>query len=267
VRELHLFAGAGGGILGGLLLGHTPVAAVEIDKHCQKVLRQRQLDGMLPEFPIFDDVRTFDGTRFKGAVDVLAGGFPCQDISTAGKGAGIKGERSSMWFEMLRVVRECEPAYVFIENSPMLRARGLGTVLEGLADLGFDAAWDVVSAADCGAPHIRKRMWILASHPDRAVCEEQRECIAAVKEHAAAQRGGADAADTFGSVRKFAQQQPESARWAGPSNNSWWQAEPRVGRVVDGMANRVGQLRALGNGQVPVVAATAFRMLKARLEA
>ena len=185
MRELHLFAGAGGGILGGLHLGHTPVAAVEIDKHCQKVLRQRQMDGMLPEFPIFDDVRTFDGTRFKGAVDVVAGGFPCQDISTAGKGAGLKGERSSMWFEMLRVVRECEPAYVFIENSPMLRTRGLDTVLEGLADLGFDAAWDVVSAADCGAPHLRKRMWILCRHADyqskaevRSVCEGQNaECV------------------------------------------------------------------------------------------
>jgi hypothetical protein len=90
MNELHLFAGAGGGILGGILLGHTPVCAVEIEPYCRKVLLQRQRDGILPKFPIWDDVTTFDGTPWRGKVDVVCGGFPCQDISIAGGGAGRK---------------------------------------------------------------------------------------------------------------------------------------------------------------------------------
>ena len=97
MRELHLFAGAGGGILGGMLLGHTTVGAVEIEPYCRRVLLQRQRDGILPKFPIWDDVCTFDGKPWRGKVDVVCGGFPCQDISVAGKGTGITGERSGLW--------------------------------------------------------------------------------------------------------------------------------------------------------------------------
>lgn len=160
MREMHLFAGAGGGILGGMLLGHTPVCAVEIEPFCQAVLRQRQVDGILPEFPIFSDIKEFDGTPWRGHVDVVAGGFPCQDISAAGKGAGIHGERSSLFFELARVVREVGPRYVFLENSPMLIHRGLDVVLGTLADMGYGSCWGVISAADCGANHLRKRVWI-----------------------------------------------------------------------------------------------------------
>lgn len=163
---MHLFAGSGGGILGGMLLGHTPVCAVEIEPFCQAVLKQRQADGILPEFPIFSDIKEFDGTPWRGHVDVVAGGFPCQDISAAGKGAGIHGERSSLFFELARVVREVGPRYVFLENSPMLIHRGLDVVLGTLADMGYDAAWGVISAADCGANHLRKRVWILARRGD-----------------------------------------------------------------------------------------------------
>jgi site-specific DNA-cytosine methylase len=99
---------------------------------------------------------------WRGIVDVVSGGFPCQDISSAGKGAGIDGERSSMWKHMARVVCEVRPEWVFVENSPMLVSRGLGTVLRDLAELGFDAAWTVLSAADVGAPHLRERIWIVA---------------------------------------------------------------------------------------------------------
>lgn len=166
MKEMHLFAGAGGGILGGMLLGHTPVCAVEIEPFCQAVLKQRQADGILPEFPIFSDIKEFDGTPWRGRVDVIAGGFPCQDISAAGKGAGIHGERSSLFFELARVVREVAPRYVFLENSPMLVHRGLDVVLGTLADMGYDAAWGVISAADCGANHLRKRVWILARRGD-----------------------------------------------------------------------------------------------------
>ena len=104
MNELHLFAGAGGGILGSKILGHRTVCAVEIEEYPRKVLLQRQRDGILPWFPIWDDICTFDGTPWRGIVDIVAGGFPCQDISSAGKGAGIEGKRSGLWGEMARVV-------------------------------------------------------------------------------------------------------------------------------------------------------------------
>jgi len=162
MRELHLFAGAGGGILGGMLLGHTTVAAVEIETYCQDVLRARQRDGILPEFPIFGDIREFDGRPWRGAVDVLCGGFPCQDISAAGKGAGITGERSGLWKEYARLIGEIRPQFVFAENSPLLRTRGLGVVLQDLAEMGYAARWGVLGAWHVGAPHKRDRMWVLA---------------------------------------------------------------------------------------------------------
>lgn len=162
MNELALFAGAGGGILGGKLLGWRTVCAVEIEPYAASVLVARQNDGLLPPFPIWDDVRTFDGKPWHGIVDVVSGGFPCQDISCAGKGKGISGERSGLWKEMARIVDEVRPMFVFIENSPMLRTRGLSTVLKDLAEMGYDARWGVLGAHNAGAPHKRDRMWILA---------------------------------------------------------------------------------------------------------
>ena len=166
LRELALFAGAGGGILGGKLLGWRTVCAVEFDPYARDVLVARQNDGSLPPFPIWDDVQTFDGRPWGGAVDVVSGGFPCQDISCAGKGAGMEGARSGLWGEMARIVGEVRPRFVFVENSPMLTSRGLGVVLGDLAELGFDARWGVLGADDAGAPHRRKRIWVLACHPN-----------------------------------------------------------------------------------------------------
>ena len=174
MNELHLFAGVGGGILGGMMLGHTPVGAVEIDDHARQVLLARQDDECLPSFPVHDDIRTFDATPFHGT-DIVAGGFPCQDISVAGCGEGLDGDRSGLWWEMRRVVREVEPKFVFVENTPALLVRGFDRVLGSLADLGFDAEWCVLSAGDCGAPHLRRRCWILAAHPDRISVWKQQQ--------------------------------------------------------------------------------------------
>jgi len=162
MNELALFAGAGGGILGGKLLGWRTVCAVEWEPYPASVLCARQNDKILAPFPIWDDVRTFDGRPWRGIVDVVSGGFPCQDISAAGHGAGISGSRSGLWSEMARIIGEVRPQYAFVENSPMLTSRGLGTVLGDLAALGFDARWGVISAADVGAPHLRERIWIVA---------------------------------------------------------------------------------------------------------
>lgn len=162
LRELALFAGAGGGILGGHLLGWRTVCAVEWTPFAASVLVARQNDGHLPAFPIWDDVQTFDGRVWRGRVDVISGGFPCQDISSAGKGAGIDGAKSGMWAHMARIIGEVRPRFVLVENSPMLTSRGLGRVLGNLASMGYDARWGVLGAIDAGAPHKRERIWIVA---------------------------------------------------------------------------------------------------------
>ena len=166
MNELALFAGSGGGILGGHLLGWRTIAAVEIEDYPRRVLLQRQADGLLPRFPIWDDICTFDGLPWRGKVDVISGGFPCQDISAAGKGDGLDGERSGLWTQMARVVSEVRPPFVFVENSPMLTTRGGVRVIADLTQMGYDCRWTVMGAADVGAPHQRDRMWIVgkASH-------------------------------------------------------------------------------------------------------
>lgn len=295
LRELALFAGAGGGILGGHLLGWRTVCAVEWANYPRKVLLARQRDGILPRFPIWDDVQTFDGTPWRGRVDVVSGGFPCQDISAAGKGAGIDGARSGMWFHMARIVREVRPRFVFVENSPMLTSRGLGRVLGDLAAMGYDAEWGVLGAVDCGAPHQRDRIWIVAhaasEHRDAWGSEPARQlgtaratngsdvvADASIKRCGEAGRlrcdelaewisGGGETGDPAGQglqdwVRKSmggSESIEESER------PNWWTAEPDVGRVAHGVAHRVDRLKAIGNGQVPLVAATAFQILSERL--
>ena len=169
---LHLFAGAGGGILGSILKGEDIIGCVEIEQYPREVLLKRQQDGVLPVFPIWDDVTTFrlDNEETREYIEFLksrenltiAGGFPCQDLSVAGKGDGLKGERSSLWFEFLRIVCEIRPKYIFVENSAALIARGIDIVLGGLAKAGYDARWTVLSAEDVGAPHKRERIWIEA---------------------------------------------------------------------------------------------------------
>ena len=170
MNELALFAGSGGGILAGKLLGWRTVCAVEIDPYCRDVLLARQREGHLEPFPIWDDVTTFDGKPWAGAIDVISGGFPCQDISAAGKGAGIEGEQSGLWVEFARIIGEVRPRDVFVENSPMLTVRGLGTVLK-LAEMGFDADWGVLGAHHAGgnhrAPHKRDRIWLTARNTNR----------------------------------------------------------------------------------------------------
>ena len=264
MNELALFAGAGGGILGGHLLGWRTVCAVEWEPYPASVLCARQNDGFLPPFPIWDDVQTFDGRPWRGIVDVVSGGFPCQDISAAGGGAGIDGERSGMWKEMARVIHEVRPQFVFVENSPMLTSRGLGTVLGDLASLGFDAKWGVLGAADVGAPHQRDRIWIVAD--SRHLRWKNRPESTEEKFYEASGCGSklADTSDE-GNVRgNWSQTNADSKTRGGGRNGDvqWWEAEPDVGRVADGVAARVDRLKAIGNGQVPEVARRAWEILQ-----
>jgi DNA (cytosine-5)-methyltransferase 1 len=231
LRELALFAGAGGGILGGHLLGWRTVCAVERDAYAASVLVARQNDKSLPVFPIWSDVTTFDGRPWRGLVDVISGGFPCQDISAAGKGAGIGGARSGLWSEFARIISEILPRYVFVENSPLLTKRGIDRVLGDLAKMGYDARWCVLGADDCGAPHERKRIWIVASNTNGSQLQRASESLRIQKD-----------VSRLGGIR-------------------WWKVEPKLGRVANELAYRLDRLRAIGNGQVPIVAATAWQLL------
>jgi len=266
MNELALLAGAGGGILGGKLLGWRTVCAVEWEPYAACVLASRQNDGILPTFPIWDDVQTFDGKPWRGIVDVISGGFPCQDISAAGKGAGISGERSGMWSHMARIIGEVRPKYVFVENSPMLTTRGIDRVLGDLAEMGFDARWGIVSAADIGAPHLRKRIWIVAYAKStrlegfRAITGEKKVTKFWFFSDSAATENQRDVRriGSLGSIKSS----NDNGGGKKDGCGEWWNSEPDVGRVADGVAARVDRLKAIGNGQVPSVAATAWRILK-----
>ena len=261
MNELALFAGAGGGILGGKLLGWRTICAVERDEYAASVLVARQNDGILAPFPIWSNVCTFDGRPWRGRVDVISGGFPCQDISSAGKGAGITGERSGLWAEMARIVCEVQPRYVFVENSPMLTCRGLGVVLGDLATLGYDARWGVLGAHHSGAPHKRDRIWIVGWDSHSPYEQAQQE----MARNGQATGSSGVCGDVPNANGKRLEEQwrtkPAAPGYEELKRGGWWQTEPAVGRVVDGMAYRVDRLKALGNGQVPAVAALAWQIL------
>lgn len=269
IRELALFAGAGGGILASHLIGWRTVCAVERDAYPAQVLAQRQNDGILEPFPVWSDVQTFDGTAWRGLIDVVSGGFPCQDISSAGRGAGIQGSKSSMWKHMARIIGEVRPKFAYMENSPLLVGRGLAVVISDLAEMGYDAVWGVLGAADMGAPHKRDRIWILAhteelqrngSHDntgigvEREAPSEPRDCS-----------GPQNVAHANGpQLKRNSSPERIQQEYSNTSGPGWWEVEPRLDRMADGLADRVDRLKAIGNGQVPRVAAEAFNRLIAR---
>ena len=247
MNELHLFAGAGGGILGGMLLGHTCVCAVEIEPYPRKVLLQRQRDGILPKFPIWDDVRTFDGKPWRGRVQIVCGGFPCQDISSAGGGAGLSGERSGLWKEFARVVREVEPAHVFVENSPILTSRGLGRVLGDLASMGYDAKWGVLSAGAVGANHKRSRMWLVAHSSSDRLQGRPKQSLSTSGTLQGGSRG------------PLSWEVLDRAQFDRTGNEDM--PQPCLAGMENDVAHRNDRLKSIGNGQVPAVAALAWRTL------
>jgi DNA (cytosine-5)-methyltransferase 1 len=267
-----LFTGIGGIDLGFEWAGIETKWQVEIDDYCQELLSVR-----FPHTEKFTDVRKV-GSHNLEKVDIISGGFPCQDISVAGKGAGIEGERSGLWTELHRVISELRPRFAFIENVPMLTIRGGGRVISDLAEIGYDAEWQIVGADDVGAWHRRKRIWIVAysEHNGSSSADGQREKIESPKPtgkkgigELERRSGLQDASDTVSNTKRTTHgkgigEHQHIKQFQNISKGSkirsnitdsrrFWSVEPNVGRVAHGISKRVDRLKGLGNAVVPQI--------------
>lgn len=258
MRVMDLFSGIGGFSLGLKWAGGFETTSFcEIDPYCRKVLRKHW-----PNVPIKPDITRRD--FFEGEADVITAGFPCQDISFAGKGAGLAGPRSGLWREVVRAIRVVRPKYVVLENVAALLNRGLGQVLGNLAEVGYDAEWDCIPASAVGAPHRRDRWWGLAYPHSSKLWLESRWGNGTSRQNSSEPRDDgsqghvADAHHSSGleqSQRCFSQ----IRRWLGNGSETlgnqraWWSIEPNVGRVAHGIPSRLDRLRGLGNAVVPQI--------------
>ena len=221
LRVLDLFSGIGGFSLGlERAGGFETVAFCEIEKYPRAVLANHW-----PNVPCYDDVRTLTADRLAAdgiAVDAICGGFPCQDISVAGGGAGLEGERSGLWREYARIIGEIRPRYVIVENVAALLSRGLADVLRDLAALGYDAEWHCIPASALGAPQSRDRVWIIAN----TAGEYEEQMLG---------------------PRSASQLQSRDSAWA-----SWprWLDKSFVCREANGFAGDLDRIKALGNAVV-----------------
>lgn len=216
MRVLDLFSGIGGFSLGLERAGMSTVAFCEVDKKAQLVLKKHW-----PSIPIFDDVKTLNKEKLDErsiSVELICGGFPCQDLSVAGKGAGLEGERSGLWFEFHRLIKEIKPLYAVIENVSVLRNRGLDQVLRSLTEIGYDAEWHCIPASAVGAPHRRDRVWIIA-YPETKSQRPDPNCIRSYREEINQQRGSElrdEQISIFGSLgEKVAYPNPDSKHRGG----------------------------------------------------
>lgn len=282
LRMLDLFAGIGGFSYAGekLVGGYETVAFCEYDEHAQKVLRKHW-----PDTEIIGDIRELadDADRFRGLVDIITGGYPCQPFSTAGKRRGDQDDRH-LWPEMLRVIEAVRPRWIIGENVAGHITMGLDTVLSDLEGAGYSSRCYVLPAVAADAPHRRDRCWVVGysdsnSKSDVAINEEMRMARASDVGHAigSGQRGddrrGAEqkpagrcenVADADSQGLQGQRQQPSGvgAEQRDPRDTRWWQPEPELGRVANGIPGRVHRLKQLGNSIVPQVAARILYSIK-----
>jgi DNA (cytosine-5)-methyltransferase 1 len=264
LRMIDLFSGIGGFSLAARWTGDIQtVQFVEREPFCQKILRKHW-----PDVPIHDDVCNFNPEP--GSADIICGGFPCQDISIAGKQAGIKeGTRSGLFYELMRIVRLVGPQFVVLENVAAITSNGMDTVLGTLAEAGFNAEWACIPAADLGACHRRDRWWCVA-YAQNMLSDGLPAKHAGKHESRAVPESGdgssaGDVADSNGERQQELNpaSQPGHSEWPGWGdaarrlNPDWrrYLSEPVLCRGDDGLSGRVDRLRALGNAVVPQVAA------------
>jgi len=275
-----LFAGIGGIDLGFERCGMECKWQVEINDYAQKVLAKHW-----PAVHRERDIRECSARNLDW-VDVIAGGFPCQDISYAGLGAGLDGERSGLFFEAIRLVSELQPRAVVLENVAALLTRGLDRVLGTLAEIGYDAEWHCIPAAYVGAPHIRDRVFVIAIHsnPENSYARQPHKRNAKRSGANSPQKRqrlrnqpsglGSIVADSNKHIpcQERLQRSGELLRIGGDTQEDFrrglasnWAIEPDVGRVAHGIPNRVDRLRGLGNAVVPQVAELVGKMVLQRL--
>jgi DNA (cytosine-5)-methyltransferase 1 len=243
LKVLDLFSGIGGFSLGLEAAGFETIAFCEIDPYCQSVLHQHW-----PHVPVFGDVKELSGRNLYA--DVICGGFPCQDISVAGRNAGLAGARSGLWSEYRRLIEEIRPSWAIIENVSILRGRGLDKVLGELTAIGYDAEWHCIPASALGAHHERDRIWIIA-YPRGEHLREQ-------PGRRSRQSGQSEAlASVDGEEGPMANSDSQPAQRLAISWDQFrtWDAEPDVGRVVHGLPYGMvaDELKALGNAVVPQI--------------
>jgi DNA (cytosine-5)-methyltransferase 1 len=295
VNGLDLFSGIGG--ITKALEGYVrPVAYCENDKYAQAVLLSRMREGTLPQAPVWDDIRTLQASLLPDGISIIYGGFPCQDISVANtNGVGITGKRSGLFFEIIRLVGEMEPRFVFLENVAVITVRGAERVVAEFHQLGYDCRWGTLSAAEVGANHIRNRWWLLANsrrlnrrpppiqfkeatpfertsqrpqtlaHSKSQRPREARELRYKQSEEWIAWNGEEIPDSDSTRCKEPPQSITGETQFATPiassSSRNWWKSEPDVGRVAHGVPMRVDRLRGLGNAVVPAQAREAFERL------
>ena len=280
---LDLFSGIGG-ITKALEQWVRPITYCESDRYAQGILLSRMASGDIRKAPIWDDVRTLHERVLPCTPDIIYGGFPCQDISVAGNGKGLDGERSGLFFEIVRLAEELKPQFLFLENVPAIRTRGLARVIEELIKVGYDCRWCMLSAAEIGANHKRERWFLLAySNSDEyrgakpgVIGETQNlSGVNRTKDSTSRIISGASTirtnsqhvADTDSQSKsglsRRAQEKQSGIRTSSKQaiRNSWWAVEPNVGRVAHGIPNRLDRLKSLGNSVVPEQAKKAFEIL------
>jgi DNA (cytosine-5)-methyltransferase 1 len=258
LNGLDLFSG-----IGGLAVALHPWVRVrtycEVDRYCQAILMSRMAEQTLRDAPIWDDVRSLRGDMC-GHIDIVFGGFPCQDISIAGNGVGLDGKRSGLYFELLRLVQEISPRFVFLENVPAIRTRGLRQVVGTLAELGYDCRWTTISAGDVGAPHKRLRWFLLASNTNGSKLRNKHE-PRSESETGTGFNGKKEPVANADNKRQDTIRKIQTRKNHESFRTDWWEVEPDVGRVADGVPARVDRLRGLGNAVVPAQARQAFKTL------
>lgn len=236
INGLDLFSGIGGLSIA-LKDWVRPIAYCEIDPYCQGVLLSRMEEDKLPKAPIWDDIRTFAISETNKQVDIIYGGFPCQDISITGLGKGLAGQRSSLCYDIFKLANEINPRWIFLENVPAITTRGGIEVVKQITKMGYDCRWITITAASLGALHKRERWFLLA--------------------HAQGER-----------FKKTGQPIRSQEEFAKPSNKikyDAWDKEPEnkftLAGVVNGLQDRAHRIKALGNAVVPVQAKEAFKIL------
>jgi len=297
LNGLDLFSGIGGLSIA-LNEWVRPIAYCEIDPYCQGVLMSRFTDGTLPQAPIWDNISTLRGATLppgeRYTVDIIYGGFPCQDISVAGHGKGLEGERSRLFYEIMRLAKEIKPKFIFLENVPAICARGGLRITQQITSLGYDCRWCVISAASIGAHHKRERWFLLAhaQHNGSSAPEINRGSTEGFSDSSkgkdeSEQSTGIhhtrDVADSYNKrgrdefsdipeaheiIRKSEERRennsPQSFNGSDNSSpilNYWENIEPPVCGMAHGIPNRMDRIRALGNAVVPQQAKKAFKML------